>query len=300
MESYPKKLIEFERMFTTDADCVKYLAAIKWPAGFHCPVCGATRGWQAQGGLMACAGCRRRISVKTGTIFQDTRTPLPVWFRAAWWTVGQKNGCSAKGLQKSLGLGSYETAWTMLHKLRRAMVLPGRKPLTGLVEVDETYLGGHRPGVRGRGAESKVPVMVAVEDKGDEGFGRIRLEAVPDASSESLHGFIRRNIEAGSRIRTDGWVSYVGAKAFRHEPVTKDLKLAHRVAALLKRWLGGTHQGAVAHDHLQSYLDEFVFRFNRRTSRYRGLLFRRLIENAVRTSPAPYKSIIKPRKKHKR
>lgn len=238
--------------------------------------------------------------MKAGTIFQDSRTPLPLWFRAAWWLVGQKNGCSAKGLQRTLGIGSYETAWTMLHKFRRAMVFPDRKPLSGLVEVDETYVGGHRPGTRGRGAEGKVVVMVAVEDKADEGFGRIRLEVVPDASGASLLGFVSRNITEGSRVRTDGWASYAGSERFKHEPTTKDLKLAHRVAALLKRWLGGTHQGAVAHEHLQSYLDEFVFRFNRRTSRSRGLLFRRLLENAVQTPPSPYKSIIKLVRKRKR
>jgi transposase-like protein len=213
--------------------------------------------------------------------------------------VGQKNGYSAKSLHTQLGFGSYETAWCILHKFRRAMVFHGRKFLSGVVEVDETYVGGYRPGKPGRGADGKVLVAVAVEDKGKAGFGRIRMETVDDASGESLIGFARRNIMPGSRLRTDGWSGYAGADTFKHKPTTKDLKLAHRVIALLKRWLGGTHQGAVSHEHLQSYLDEFVFRFNRRSSRSRGLLFRRLLENAVLTPPAPYKSIIKSIRKHK-
>lgn len=300
METYPRNLLELERMSGTEAACAEYLAAIKWSAGFRCPKCGETKCWRTGGSIMICAGCQRRISVKSGTIFQDSRASLPVWFRAAWWMIGQKNGCSAKGLHRILGIGSYETAWTILHKLRRAMVFQDRKLLSGIVEVDETYVGGYRPGARGRGADGKVVVMVAVEDKAGEGFGRIRLEAVPDASGDSILGFVRRNITEGSRIRTDGWASYAGSHMFKHEPTANDLKLVHRVIALLKRWLGGTHQGAVAHEHLQSYLDEFVFRFNRRTSRSRGLLFRRLLENAVQTPPAPYKSIIKRVRKHKR
>jgi transposase-like protein len=218
---------------------------------------------------------------------------------AAWWLVGQKNGCSAKGLQRTLGLGSYETAWTILHKFRRAMVFPDRKPLSGVIEVDETYVGGKKPGTRGRGAEGKTVVAVAVEDKGKEGFGRIRLDTIRDASSESLSGFLRKNVAEGSLLRTDGWASYSGIDKFKHLKTTKELKLVNRVAALLKRWLTGTHQGAVAHEHLQSYLDEFVFRFNRRTSRSRGLLFRRLLENTMRTPPFTYKEIIKNVNKHK-
>jgi transposase-like protein len=219
---------------------------------------------------------------------------------SAWWVVGQKNGCSAKGLQRALGLGSYETAWTILHKFRKAMVFPDRKPLSGIVEADETYIGGKKPGTRGRGAAGKAIVAIAVEDKGKEGFGRIRLETVSDASSESLIGFLRDNVTEGSSLRTDGWTAYTGVEWFKHLPTSKELKLVNRIAALLKRWLIGTHKGAVAHEHLQSYLDEFVFRFNRRTSRSRGLLFRRLLENAMSTPPFTYKSIIKNVGNHKR
>ena len=249
---------------------------------------------------MMCAICNQRASVKVGTIFQDSRIPLRIWFMSAWWIVGQKNGCSAKGLQRTLGLGSYESAWTILHKFRKAMVFPDRKPLSGTIELDETYIGGKKPGARGRGAKGKTIVAVAVEDKGEEGFGRIRLETIDDASTKSLVTFLKNNVEKGSRLRTDGWTSYPGIDKYKHLPTSKELKLVNRIAALLKRWLIGTHQGAVAHEHLQSYLDEFVFRFNRRTSRSRGLLFRRLLENAMSTPPFTYKTIIKHVGNHKR
>jgi transposase-like protein len=298
MDDYPKNLIDFERSFATEQACIDYLADLKYPEGFRCPKCGGRNAWTTGGGMM-CTACHQRVSVKTGTIFQDSKIPLHIWFLAAWWVVGQKNGYSAKSLHRQIGFGSYETAWIILHKLRRAMVFQGRKMLSGVVEVDETYIGGYRPGKAGRGAEGKVLAVVAVEDLGQKGFGRIRLEVVDDASSESLIGFAKRNIMPGSKLRTDGWSGYAGADTFKHKPTTKDLKLAHRVIALLKRWLGGTHQGAVSHEHLQSYLDEFVFRFNRRTSKSRGLLFRRLLENAVKTPPAPYKSIVKNIRIHK-
>lgn len=300
MENYPKNIFEFDRLFESEKTCIEYLASIRWPDGFICPKCKGVKHWQTGSGHMMCAICNQRASVKAGTIFQDSRIPLRVWFMSAWWIVGQKNGCSAKGLQRTLGLGSYETAWTILHKFRKAMVFPGRNPLSGMVEIDETYIGGKKPGTRGRGAEGKTVVAVAVEDKGEEGFGRIRLETIDDASAKSLATFLKNNVKKGSRIRTDGWTSYAGIDEYKHFPTSKELKLVNRIAALLKRWLIGTHQGAVAHEHLQSYLDEFVFRFNRRTSRSRGLLFRRLLESAMSTPPFTYKKIIKHVGKHKR
>lgn len=299
MVDYPKDFMEFERAFDSETACLDYLASLKWPDGFRCPLCGARDFWKNPRGGMICASCRQRAPVKAHTVFQDSKIPLRVWFLAAWWMVGQKSGCSAKSLHRQIGFGSYETAWSILHKFRKAMVLHGRKALSGTVEVDETYVGGYRPGKAGRGADGKVLVVVAVEDKGKKGFGRIRMETVDDASGESRIGFARRNIMPGSVLRTDGWSGYAGAEMFRHKPTGKDLKLAHRVIALLKRWLGGTHQGAVSHEHLQSYLDEFVFRFNRRSSRSRGLLFKRLLENAAKTAPMPYKSIVKNLRNHK-
>ena len=217
------------------------------------------------------------------------------WFRAIWWITGQKNGASALGLKRILGLGSYRTAWTWLHKLRRAMVRPGRDKLSGIVEVDETFIGGQKPGKRGRGAAGKVIVGIAVEDKEAEGIGRIRCGTLKDASGDSLTTFVQDKVVGGSRIRTDGWGGYnrLGSIGYSHDWVKKnDLKLAHLVASLLKRWLLGTHQGAVSPEHLSYYLDEYTFRFNRRTSTHRGMLFMRLLENAVQIEPVPHRQMI--------
>jgi transposase-like protein len=237
--------------------------------------------------------CDGQISVTAGTIFQDTRKPLRLWFRAIWYVVNQKNGVSALGLQRVLGLGSYRTAWTWLHKLRCAMVRPGRDRLSGTVEVDETYVGGKKPGKRGRGADGKTLVVVAVEDKGNR-LGRIRLRRVADASAASLKGAVKESVAPGSVVRTDGWIGYVqlDSEDYIHTLVRPNgnvgdnlLPLVNRVVALLKRWLQGTHQGAVHPSHLDYYLDEFTFRFNRRTSRSRGKLFYRLIQQAAGIAP---------------
>jgi len=224
-----------------------------------------------------------------------------MWFRAIWWVTSQKNGASAKGLQRILGLGSYETAWTWLHKLRRAMVRPGRDRLAGIVEVDETYLGGEKPGKRGRGAEGKALVVIVAQVK-DKHIGRIRLHRVADASAGSLEPVIQQAVVPGSIVRTDGWRGYNRLKAlgYTHDVVRKNedvgdnlLPHCNRVVALLKRWLMGTHQGAVSHGHLDYYLDEYTFRFNRRTSRYRGKLFYRLIQQAVAIDPVRYSDLVR-------
>jgi len=238
-----------------------------------------------------------------GTIFEGTRKPLVIWFRAIWWIVSQKNGASALGLKRVLGLGSYQTAWTWLHKIRRAMVRPGRERLTGRVQVDETYLGGLEEGVRGRQTFKKALIAVAAEENG-KALGRIRMLRVPDASAISLRSFIIQSVEPGSTIITDGWEGYNGLEAhgYSHElkvlkgstePTGKVLPLVHRVASLLKRWILGTHQGAVSPDHIDYYLDEFVFRFNRRTSHHRGKLFYRLLQQAMLIEPSTYENIIK-------
>jgi transposase-like protein len=253
--------------------------------------------------LLQCAACGRQTSVTAGTIFQDTRTPLTVWFRAMWAVTSQKTGTSAVTLQQVLGLGSYQTAWTWLHKLRRAMVRPGRDRLAGCVEVDETFVGALEAGVRGRGAVKKTLIVVAAEEVGS-GIGRIRLRRVPDGSVGSLQGFIDEVIAPGSRVHTDGWVGYdrVQAHGYRHqitvlrdhpEPANALLPRVHLVVSLLKRWLLGTHQGAVSPAHLDYYLDEFTFRFNRRRSRHRGMLFYRLAQQAVQVEPVPYHAMVK-------
>jgi transposase-like protein len=241
--------------------------------------------------------------VTAGTIFQDTRTPLTTWFRAMWWVTAPKTGMSALGLQQVLGLGSYTTAWTWRHKLRRAMVRPGRDRLQGRVEVDETYWGAPEVGVRGRHVIDKLLIAVAVEAVGRRGLGRIRMRCIKDASADSLQAFVEEAIEPGSLVHTDGWVGYdrLEQRGYRHRvTVLKGrrrspaelLPRVHRVVSLLKRWLLGTHQGAVGFAHLDYYLDEFTFRFNRRTSRHRGKLFYRLVEQALSVEPVPYKRLI--------
>ena len=300
MEDYPRTLADFERRFATEAACRTYLAQLRWPEGVVCPRCRSRTGWTARRDVWVCAGCRYEVSVTAGTIFQDTRLPLTLWFRAIWWVTSQKSGASALGLQRVLGLGSYRTAWTWLHKLRRAMVRPGRERLTGRVEVDETYLGGERPGKRGRGAAGKVLIVVAAQEDG-EGIGRIRMRRVQDASAGRLHRFVAEAIEPGSVVHTDGWEGYRGVaqQGYRHEVTIRKrtaselMPRVHRVVALLKRWLLGTHQGAVSPAHLDYYLDEFTFRFNRRTSRSRGKLFYRLVQQAAAVAPVPYTTMLK-------
>lgn len=255
-----------------------------------------------RGVLLECGGCGYQISATAGTIFQDTRTPLRLWFQVMWWITTQKNGASALGLQRVLGLKQYQTAWTWLHKLRTAMVRPGRDLLTGRVEVDESYLGGLEEGLRGRKAEKKAMIVIAAQED-EMGIGRIRMRRILDASAQSLLPFIKDFIAPGSVIRTDGWRGYarLSTQGYPHEIITLKkqqesaselLPRVHRVVSLLKRWLMGTHQGAVSYKHLDYYLDEFTFRFNRRKSANRGKLFFRLVEQAVAVEPSPYKVIV--------
>lgn len=300
-EDYPKTLMEMETQFSSDAACRDYLDALRWPNGFFCPLCGGVKAGRMPSGLWRCRSCNRQTSVLAGTVFQGTHLPLTVWFRAMWHMTSQKNGISALGLQRVLGLGSYRTAWLMLHKLRRAMVRPGRDRLQGVVEVDETYWGALEEGVVGRGAEAKTLIAVAVEVKGTD-IGRIRLARVPDFSGDTLHNFITFAVETESTVRTDGLPAYLGMKGYthdrqiqKHQPAGEHLlPHVHRIISLLKRWLLGTHQGAIAHEHLDDYLAEFTFRFNRRLSRSRGKLFYRLAQQAVQVTPHPYAAVTNP------
>ena len=300
--TFPKSRLEFERAFTAEEDCLGFLAKLRWPQGFVCPKFGkGDKFWATTRDRYVCGACRHQTSITAGTIFHRTKKPLSLWFRAIWYMTVHKHGGNALGLQRELGFSSYHTAWEWFHKLRQAMIRPGRDLLGGLVEVDETYVGGAHSGKTGRGAEGKVLVAMAVEDKG-VGFGRIRMQRIPDASGESLIGFARGHIIAGSQIRTDGWTGYsqIGAKGFDHLVVnSKKLKdggedalpLCHRVISLFKRHLTHTFQGAVHFAHLDRYLEEFVFRFNRRTSRRRTLLTFRLLEGVVVHPPFPAKQI---------
>jgi transposase-like protein len=251
------------------------------------------------GGLRLCGQCRYQASVTAGTIFQDTHKPLRMWFRVIWYVTSQKNGSSAMSVQRILGLGSYSTAWTWLHKLRRAMIRPGRDRLRGIVEVDETYWGAKEKGVIGRLTEDKALIIVAAEEDG-EGIGRIRLRCISDLSNTSLYDFIAQSVEPGSTVRTDGLRAYLGLEGYIHDRQVQRrqpegehlLPRVHRVVSLLKRWLLGTHQGAIGQEHLDYYLDEFTFRFNRRTSASRGKLFWRLLQQAMEVDPIPYKNIV--------
>jgi transposase-like protein len=299
-EDYPRTLLELERRFCSEEACAGYLAALRWPGGWVCPRCAGTEAHPIRRGRRRCGKCRYETSVTAGTIFQDSHLPLTIWFRAMWQVTSQKNGISALGLQRVLGLGSYKTAWAMLHKLRRAMVRPGRDRLEGVVEVDDTYWGGEEEGVIGRWTETKALIIVAAQVEG-KGIGRIRLRCIPNLTKATLHGFIAEAIALGSTVRTDGLPAYMGLTAYvhdrqvqrRHQEGIHLLPRVHRVISLLKRWLLGTHQGAIGYEHLNDYLDEFTFRFNRRTSASRGKLFYRLAQQAVQVEPAPFATLTK-------
>ena len=301
MEDYPKTLADFEARFSSEDACRAYLMQLRWPDGVVCPRCSGRKVWERSRSLLVCASCSYETSVTAGTMFERTRKPLTMWFRAMWWVTSQKTGASALSLQQILGLGSYHTAWTWLHKFRRAMVRPGRDRLSGCIEVDETYVGGVKHGKRGRGASGKSLVVVAAQLDGNR-IGRIRLARVPDASSQSLTAAVQQAVLPGSVIRTDGWEGYgkLNSIGYTHEVARPTAKVGedllphcHTVASLLKRWMMGTHQGAISHQHLDYYLDEYTFRFNRRTSRHRGKLFYRLVQQAVAIESTPYKDMVK-------
>lgn len=302
MEDYPRTILELEERFGSEESCREYLAKLRWPGGFVCPRCQAKEAWPATRGRLVCRVCRYQASATAGTMFQDTHKPLRLWFRAIWQIISQKNGASAVAVQQVLGLGSYQTAWTWLHKLRRAMVRPGRDRLQGRVEVDETQIGTEEMDSTEDHVQ-RVLVVLAVEEDG-RGVGRIRMARIPEATRVALHTFVQQAIAPGSLVHTDGLLAYRGLDrlGYEHEisvlqnqekdAAGKLLPRIHLVASLLKRWLLGTHQGAVSTRHLDYYLDEFTFRFNRRTLRSRGKLFYRLLQQAVQVDPTPYKMIV--------
>ena len=302
-KDYPGSYAELLAWFPDEPACLDYLEWLRWPDGFRCPRCVSRTGWQLSSGRWECAVCGRQASVTAGTIFHRTRTPLRLWFAAAWQMTSQKHGVSALGLQRALGLGSYQTAWAMLHRYRAAMVRPGRERLSGLVEVDETFVAGHEEGRPGRAAETKSLVAIAVEIKQPKGFGRVRMQRVDAIRSEFLIPFIAGAVEPGATVHTDGNQSYSSLpdRGYEHERTVMSqqndpghvvMPGVHRIASLLKRWLLGTHQGSVGPDHLDAYLNEFTFRFNRRGSRRRGLLFYRLLDQAILAEPITYRSLI--------
>jgi transposase-like protein len=315
-KDYPRKWTEFLDWFPTEEACLAYLERLRWSNGFVCPKCGvAEPAYRASRGRLVCRSCGRQTTVTCGTIFDKTRTPLRVWLAAAWYLTNQKHGVSALGLQRVIGVGSYETAWAMLHRLRRAMVRPDREALSGHVEVDETYIGltdrDPLPAAERKSRSTKALLAVAVEIIKPKGFGRIRLKRLRSSSEQHVVPFVQESVEVGSTVQSDGSPAYrklaelgyrhertvmLGAKAKAHELMPG----VHRVASLVQRWMLGTHHGAVKPDQLDFYLDEFVFRFNRRTSRSRGLLFHRLLQQAVITAPVTYEDVTNKRVKRHR
>ena len=309
---YPKNWNQFLDWFPDETACLNYLERLRWRAGFECPRCGEQdEPYRAKRSRLMCRHCGHQGTVTAGTVFSKTRTPLRSWFAAVWYVTNQKNGVSALGLQRVLGLGSYQTAWAILHRLRRAMIRPGREQLSGKVEVDETFVGGPGRGQkrkntaglrRWKDETAKAIVAIAVEVHDPKGFGRIRLRRVPQASESHLLPFICDVIREGSVVHTDGSPAYrsVSVSGYVHErtvvtgsptPAHVSMPAVNRVSSLLKRWLLGTHQGSVQPHQLDYYLDEYTFRFNRRTSRSRGMLFYRLLEQAVATEPVTYRDI---------
>ena len=294
---YPRSLAEFDKWFSSERDCAEFLSQVRWPRGFECPACGTAGGWQTSRGLLRCPSCARQTSPTAGTLFEGTRKPLRLWFQAIWYFTNQKHGVSALGLQRVLGLGSYQTAWVWLQKLRRAMVRPDRDRLSGEVEVDETFLGGRDSEIDGRGT-ARALILIAAEVRGS-GTGRIRMAKVRNASAASIIPFIQSAICEGAVVRTDGWSGYVPLPRHGYQHRPRSLRASrlpahvampriHRVASLLKRWWMGTYHGGISEAHLDYYLDEFTFRFNRRTSRARGLLFYRLVQQAVQMDALPF------------
>jgi transposase-like protein len=299
---YPSTHGDLVAMFPDEAACVAYLERLRFPGEFVCRECGVVEEpWRTTGDRLVCRTCRGETRLRASTVFDKTRTPLMTWFAAAWYLTTAKNGLSAVTLERTLGV-SYKVAWMMLQRYRVAMVRAERPRLSGEVEVDETFVGVRRGQGRGRGAPGKAIVVIAVEVLDPVGYGRTRMRVVPSAAGADLMPFLRDTVEPGSHLRTDGHRGYDAAVSHGFErtaisiaasgdPAHVHLPAVHRVASLLKRWLLGTHQGAVNHDHLQAYLEEFTFRWNRRSSTSRGLLFRRLLEQAVATGPVTAEAV---------
>jgi transposase-like protein len=313
-QDYPSTWEQFLDWFPDEKACREYLVRLRWPRGFVCPRCGeASEVHQVSRARFMCPHCCYQCTATAGTIFDKTRTSLRSWFAAVWYITNQKQGVTALGLQRVLGIGSYQTAWMMLHRLRRAMIRPARERLSGVVEVDESFVGRSAPNKGRIGKQAKrladqynmrrSIVAIAVEIKDPKGFGRVRLRRIHDTSEASLLPFVQDSIEPGSHVRTDGSWAYrsLQENGYRRDkkvmvgaddPAHVSMPGVHRVAALLKRWLLGTHQGSVKPHQMDAYLDEFAFRFNRRSSRSRGLLFYRLLEQAVVTEPVTYGQIV--------
>jgi transposase-like protein len=308
LKDLPGDLPTFLKRFGTDAKCRGYLVRARWPAGFRCTGCGHDQAWSHKKRLIEeCTACGKQHSILAGTVFEQTKTGLAKWFLAIYLVTSSKGGISAMELKRQMGFGSYQTAWSWLHKIRKAMVRPERAPLSARVEADETYLGGPRPGPPGRGAAGKTRVAGAIESGRGQArgrrLGRLRLAVVADVSAKSLEGFLAGAVARPATVATDGWSGYAGlaAAGWRHEPLNLSatwgdavlrLPAIHLVFGLAKRWLLGTHHGAVSNKHLPAYLDEFTCRFNRRTANSISHRFARVIQQGVLTPPTTYRDIV--------
>jgi len=291
---------EFRSWFADELACATYLEQLRWATGFRCPKCGCAKGWRIADGRWSCSGCARKVSVTAGTVFDRSRIPLQEWFASAWYMTSQRHGVSTLGLQRLLGLGSYQTAWTILQRLRTALILPGRDRLCGPVEVDENHVGSIVQGARDGGADCGFIVLIAIEVLSPNELGRVSLQRVQDVSGDSVGAFVSATIEPGAEVRTGGGKGYkrLASQGYIHKPAdisefrgpaSPSMPGVRSVAALLKRWLLGTHHGLLTGENLDAYLNEFAFRFNHRHSRGRGLLFQRLLQNAVVTPPTRYR-----------
>jgi hypothetical protein len=289
--AFPRTLGEFQRRFATEKACVAYLIQVRWPQGFECPRCHHPKAWRVSLRSYRCAGCRKEIHLTAGTVLHGSHLPFRYWFWSAYLMSTLTPGISALQLQKQLGIGSYETALYLCRRLRKAMVNPMREPLQGVVEVDCAYIGGEAIGRGGRWIDDKVPIIIAVENRGDH-TGRVRIQEIDGISKWTAHRFIVKNIAPGSQLNTDGGVEFgeIEEKGYVHNGQVQEtpamagviLPWVHRVIGNLKTWLRGTHHG-VDKEHLQSYLDEYVFRYNRRRHREAGFLS--LLILSTRSSP---------------
>jgi transposase-like protein len=308
MADFPRSFLEFQRRFSDDAACAEYLVSARWPDGFRCPACAKAKAWRLASRArltFVCAACAKEISVTAGTIMHRSHLPLSIWFWAAYLMATHSNGMSALQLQSQLSIGSYKTAWLLAMKLRRAMVAPGRSPLGGLVEVDETTIPFRTKddppaGGQGRSHIGKLLVVGAVEIKSGKKarlmLGRVRFATITDYRADTIHTFMKDNIEPGSVAKTDGLASYLGAPDMTHEPHVVGTMAAHiilpaihLVFSNLKTWALGVYHG-VRRKHLAAYLDEFTFRFNRRKSRHAA--FATLLSIATAIEPVTYKMLI--------
>jgi transposase-like protein len=309
-KEFPDDEMEFDKMFSDEASCEEYLFKQKWPEGFVCTKCGTTHFWKSKRDCYICTCCEHQHSITAGTAFHQTHKSLKHWFKAIWFFTTTKSGISASNLERLLGI-SYPTAWTWLQKLKRCCVRKERNPLSGEVEVDEFYLGGKQSGKQGRGSENKQKIVVAVEKQYSKVqektiMGRIRVQVVPDCSAESLLPFIKENVEKDSTIITDKWASYFGVskEGFKHKSYKMIesmcmLNNAHKVISLIKRWITGTLQTRIGTEHIQQYMDEYVFRFNRRNLNSIGMKFLCMVKQTTCSGHVTYNQItnMKPKRK---